>query len=89
MDNVTRNLFSLSFSTWQAVLEMFVTLLRFKASESFEKKLSRAIYKEEKRRKGEKKNSLQLKEILTTVAIVCYRYERLAVLQNVLAIILL
>ena len=83
MDNVTRNLFSLSFSTWRAVLEMFVTLLRFKASESFEKKLSRAIYKEEKRRKGEKKNSLQLKEILTTVAIVCYRYERLAVLQNV------
>ena len=89
MDNVTRNLFSLSFSTWRAVLEMFVTLFRIKASESFEKKLSRAIYKEEKRRKGEKKSSLRLKEILTTVAIVCYRYERLAVLQNVLAIILL
>ena len=31
----------------------------------------------------------ELEEISTTVAIVCYRYERLAVLQNVFAIILL
>ena len=31
----------------------------------------------------------KLQEIFTTVAIVCLRYERLAVLQNVFAIILL
>ena len=31
----------------------------------------------------------KLQEIFTTVAIVCHRYERLAVLQNVFAIILL
>ena len=31
----------------------------------------------------------KLQEIFTTAAIVCYRYERLAVLQNVFAIILL
>ena len=31
----------------------------------------------------------KLQEIFPTVAIVCYRYERLAVLQNVFAIILL
>ena len=88
MDNVTRNLFSLSFSTWCAVLEMFVTLFRIKASESFEK-IIKSYLQRRKKEKGEKKSSLQLKEILTTVAIVCYRYERLAVLQNVLAIILL
>ena len=31
----------------------------------------------------------KLQETFTTVAIVCHRYERLAVLQNVFAIILL
>ena len=31
----------------------------------------------------------KLQEIFTSVAIVCHRYERLAVLQNVFAIILL
>ena len=31
----------------------------------------------------------KLQEIVTTVAIVCHRYERLAVLQNDFAIILL
>ena len=40
---------------------MFVRLFRIKASESLEKNLARAIYKEEKWRKGEKKSTLQLK----------------------------
>ena len=31
----------------------------------------------------------KLQEIFTTVAIMCHRYERLAVLQNVFSIILL
>ena len=59
------------------------------------KNLAITIYREEKWRKGEKKSSLQLKnayklqEIFTTVAIVSHRYERLAVLQNIFAIILL
>ena len=61
MDDVTRNLFSLFCSTWRAVLKMFVRLFRIKASESLEKHLARAIYKEEIWRNGEKKSSLQPK----------------------------
>ena len=94
--DVTGNLFSLFCSTWRAVLKMFMRLFRIKASESLEKKLARTIYKEEKWTKGEKKSSLQLKNASTSYkkfsqhrAIVCHRYERLAVLQNVFAIILL
>ena len=61
MDDVTGNLFSLFCSTWRAILKMFVTFW-IKASESLEKKkIARAIYKEKKWRKGEKKSSLQLK----------------------------
>ena len=49
---------------------------------------------EEKWRNGDKKvlDNLgvpKLQEIFTTVAIVCHRYERLSVLQNFFAIILL
>ena len=49
---------------------------------------------EEKWRNGDKKvlDNLRMpkrQEIFTTVAIVCHRYERLAVLQNFFAIILL
>ena len=40
---------------------MFVRLFRIKASESLEKHLARAIYKEEIWRNGEKKSSLQPK----------------------------
>ena len=40
---------------------MFVRLFRATAGDSHEKNLSRAIYKEEKWGKGEKKSSLQLK----------------------------
>ena len=95
MDDVTGNLFSLFCSTWRAVLKMFVRLFRIRASEGLEKKLAIAIHREEKWRKGAKMSSLQLKnayklqEICTTVAIVSHRYERLAVLQNIFAIILL
>ena len=60
MDDVTGNLFSLFCSTWRAVLKMFVRLFLIKASESHEKNLAKAIYKEKKWRKGEKKSSLQL-----------------------------
>ena len=49
MDDVRGNLFSLFFfPTWRAVLKMFVRLFRIKASESLEKSLAGAIYKEEK-----------------------------------------
>ena len=94
MDDVTGNLISLFCSTWHAVLKMFVRLFRIEASESFRKSLAGAIYKEEKWRNGDQKaidylTMPKLQEIFTTVAIVCLRYERLAVLQNVFAIILL
>ena len=57
------------------------------------KSLAGAIYMEEKWRNGDKQvlDNLRvpkLQEIFTTVAIVCHRYERLPVLQNVFAIIL-
>ena len=45
------------FPTWLAVLKMFVRLFRIKASESLEKSLAGAIYKEEKWRNGDKKSS--------------------------------
>ena len=73
---------------------MFLRLFRIKANESLDKGLARAIYEEEKWSR-EKKRALdylrmsKLQEIFTTVAIVCHRYARLAVLQNVVAIILL
>ena len=94
MDDVTGNLFSLFCSTWQAVLKMFVRLFRIEASESFGKSLAGAIYKEKNGETETKKafdylTMPKLQEIFTTVAIVCLRYERLAVLQNVFAIILL
>ena len=93
MDDVAGKLFSLFCSTWHAVLKMFVRLFRIEASESFGKSLAGAIYKEEKWRNGDQKSfdylTMPKLEIFTTVAIVCLRYERLAVLQNVFAIILL
>ena len=73
---------------------MFVRLFRIKVSENLEESLARTIYKEEKWRNGEKKalynlGMPKLQEIFTTVSIVCHRYERLGVLQNIFAIILL
>ena len=58
------------------------------------KSLAGAIYMEEKWRNGDKKvlDNLgvpKLQETFTTVAIVCRRYERLSVLQNFFAILLL
>ena len=73
---------------------MFVRLFRIEASESFGKSLAGAIYKK-KNGETETKKAIdyltmpKLQEIFTTVAIVCLRYKRLAVLQNVFAIILL
>ena len=58
MDDVTGNLFSLFCSTWRAVLKMFMRLFQTKASESLEKGLAGAIYKEENRR--------QIEPLLTT-----------------------
>ena len=93
MDDATGNLLSLFCSTWFVVMKMFVTLFRIKANESLEKCLAGAIYKEEKWWNGDKRaldhlRMPKLQEIFTTVAIVCYRHERLAVLQNVFAIVL-
>ena len=93
MDDATGNLLSLFCSTWFVVLKMFVRLFRIKANESLEKCLAGAIYKEEKWWNWDKRaldhlRMPKLQEIFTTVAIVCYRYERLAVLQNVFAIVL-
>ena len=67
-----KNLFSLFWSTWRAVLKMFVRLFRIKASESLDKNLARAIYKEEKCRKGEKKSPLQLKVLLRSNLGICF-----------------
>ena len=94
MDDFTGNLFSLFSSTWRAVLKTFVRLFRIKASESLGKSLARATTKK-KNGETETKKALdylrmpKLQEIFTTVAIVCPRYERLVVLKNVFAIILL
>ena len=60
MDDVTGNLFSLFCATSRAVLKMFVTLFRIKASESLAKKLAKPIYKEGKWKNGDKKSYLQL-----------------------------
>ena len=57
MDDVRGNLFSwFFFPKWRAVLKMFVRLFRIKASESLEKSLAGAIYKEEKWRNGDQKS---------------------------------
>ena len=94
IDDTMANLFSLFCSTWRAVLKMFVRLFQIKASESLEKSLAGAIYKEKNGGTGTKRvleylGIPKLQEISTTVVIVCHRYERLAVLQNVVGIILL
>ena len=94
MDDFTGNLFSLFSSTWRAVLKTFVRLFRIKASESLGKSLARATTKKKNGEKETKKaldylRMPKLQEIFTTVAIVCSRYERLVVLKNVFAIILL
>ena len=57
------NLLSLFCSTWCTVLKMFVRL--FRSSESLEKRLARAISKEEKGRNGNKMSSCQLENTLT------------------------
>ena len=94
MDDVMGDLFSLFCSTWGAVLKTFLRLFRIKASESLEKTLPE-LFTKQKNGEKESKRALynlrtpKLQEIFTTVAIVCHRYERLAVLLYVFAIILL
>ena len=61
MDDVTGNLFSLFCSTWRAVMKMFMRLFQTKASESLEKGLAGAIYKEENRRQIEPLTTWQYK----------------------------
>ena len=59
------------------------------------KKVWQELFKKKKNRETETKRALdylrmpKLQEIFTTVAIVCHDYERLAVLKNVYATILL
>ena len=60
MNNVTGNLFSLLCSAWRAVLKMFVRLFRIKQVKA--SSLAGAIYKEEKWKKGDKKNSWQFEK---------------------------
>ena len=55
---------------------------RIKASESLQNSLAGAIYKDKKMGKRRQKELLKmpkLQEIFTTVAIMCHRYDRLAV----------
>ena len=79
---------------WRAVLKTFLRLFRIKARESLEKTLPE-LFTKQKNGEKESKRALynlrtpKLQEIFTTVAIVCHRYERLAVLLYVFAIILL
>ena len=94
MDDITRNLLFFVLFNWRAVLKMFVRLFPIKASESLEKISTGAIYKKEKWRNGTKRSldyfsMTKLQEIFKTAATVFHHYERLAVLQNVFAIILL
>ena len=83
MDDGTRNLFCLFCSTWRAALKMFVRLFRIKASEIVEK-VQQKLFTRNKNGETETKRIPKLQEIVTTAPIVFHRYERLAVLQNVL-----
>ena len=92
MDDVTRNLFCLFFSTWCAVLKMFVRLFQIKASEILEKKFNKSYLQERKIKKQGQKELLTTLECLNhkkSSQQLFHRYERLAVLQNVFASILL
>ena len=76
------------------VLKMFVRLLWIKQVKVSKKSLSGAIHNEKNGEMEAKRvlDNLRMskpQEIFTTVAIACHRYKRLAVLQNVFAIILL
>ena len=66
MDDVIENLFSLFCSMWRTVLKMFVRLFRIKASESLEKCLAWAMYKEEKWRNADNNSSWLLENAWTT-----------------------
>ena len=72
MDDVTRNLFCLFFSTWCAVLKMFVRLFQIKASEILEKKVQQELFTREKNKETGTKRALdyfrmpKLQEIFTT-----------------------
>ena len=93
MDDITRNLFSLFCSTWRAVLKMFVRFSFGLKQVKSPKKVQQELFTRKKNGETGTKRALdyfrmpKLQEIFTT-AIVFHRYERLAVSQNVFAIIL-
>ena len=93
MDDVTRNLFCLFCSTWRG-FENVCEIIWIKASEIL-KKVQQELFARKKNGEMETKRALdyvrmpKLQEIFTTAATMFHRYERLAVLQNVFAIILL
>ena len=64
MDNVTRNLFSLFFSTWRSVLKMFVRLFRIKASESLKKNYQELFTRKKNGEKERKRALYNLKKSL-------------------------
>ena len=77
-----------------AVLKMFVRLFWLKASEILKKNQQELFARKKNGEMGTKRaldyvRMPKLQEIFTTAAIVFHRYERLAFLQNVFAIILL
>ena len=80
-------------STWRSVLKMFVRFFRIKQVKA-SKKVIQELFTKKKNGETDTKRVLddlwmpKLQEI-ATVAIVCDRYKRLGVLENVFAIILL
>ena len=94
MNNVRGNLFSLLCLTWRALFKMlwdYFGLSKWKPRKKFSRSYLQRR-KIEKRRQKELLTTwegLKYKKSSETAAIVCHRYERLAVLQNAFAIILL
>ena len=90
MDDVT-GIFFLCFVRNGAQLWKFCEIIfGLKQVKAWQKRLAEAIYKEEKWRNGDKRAQIdylrmpKLQEIFTTVAIMCHRYETLAVLAIIL-----
>ena len=94
MGVVTGNSFSLFCSKWRAVLNMFVRLFRIKLSESL--KFYQKLFTKTKIGETDTNRAIDYlrmpklpKSSKQLPSRVCHRYERLAVLWNVFAIILL
>ena len=97
MDDVTGNFVFFVLLNTARGFENVCEIISDKTSESLQKSLAGAIYKEEKGKKGKQKEFLTTWECLNckkssqcTIATVCHCYERLVDnLQNIFAIILL